>query len=122
RPAFLVAQRKAHAEAPFPTTVTAMHAGKGEKLETTWQVSGLICDWQFLAFSPVEGGSGVSLSLRVPQDMELSLVGSGAEARVVENRPLGVTVSTPIAARLHPNGPMKVVVEGAAEQIVALQP
>src|SRR5206468_9023850 len=35
---------------------------------------------------------------------------------------LGVTVSTPIAARLRPNGPMTIVVEGAAQQIVALQP
>ena len=64
---------------------------------------------------------GVSLRLRVPQDMELSVVGQDVEAHVVENRPLGVTVSTPIAARLRPNGPMTVVVEGAAEQIVAFQ-
>src|SRR5204863_2959669 len=107
---------------PFPTTVTAMHAGKGGKLQTIWQVPGLMGDWQFLGFSPAEVGLGASLRLRVPQDTELSLVGQGAEARVVENRPLGVTVSTPIAARLRPDGPMTVVVEGAGEQIVALQP
>jgi outer membrane protein assembly factor BamB len=122
RPAFLVAQRKADAEAPFPTTLTAVHAGKDGKLETMWQVSGLPGDLQFLALAPVAGGLGASLRLRVAQDTELSLVGVGAEARVVENRPLGVTLSTPIAARLRPNGPMTVLVEGAAEQIVALQP
>ena len=33
RPAFLVAQRKADADAPTPTTVTAMRAGKGRKPE-----------------------------------------------------------------------------------------
>src|SRR5439155_2000959 len=121
KPAFLVAQRKVDAEAPFPTSLTAMRAGKGGKLETLWQVSGLTGDCQCLALSSIDGGLGASLRLRVPQDTELSLVGQGAEARVVENRPLGVTVSTPIAARLRPNGPMTVVVEGAAEQIVALE-
>src|SRR5437762_7831199 len=99
-----------------------MRAGNVRKLETIWQVSGLTGDWQFLALSPVAGAVGASLRLRVAQDTELSFVGEGAEACVVENRPLGVPVSTPIAARLRPNGPMTVVVEGAAEQIVALQP
>src|SRR5437762_3447424 len=121
KPAFLVAQRKANAEAPFPTTLTAMHVGKSGKLEPIWRVSGLTGDCQCLALSTVDGGLGASLRLRVPQDTELSLVGQGAEARVVENGPLGVTLSTPIAARLRPNGPMAVVLEGAAEQIVALQ-
>ena len=121
RPAFLVAQRNTDAEAPFPTALTAMHAGKDGNLETIWQVSGLTGDWQFLALSSVEGGLGASVRLRVPQDTELSLLGEGAEARLVEERPLGVQVSTPIAARLRPKGPMTVVVEGAAEQIVALQ-
>ena len=122
RPAFLVAQRKADAEAPFLSTLTAMHAGKDGKLETIWQVSGLPGDWQSPTLAPVEGGLGASLRLRVPRDTELALASEGAEARVVENLPLGVTVSTPIAARLRPKGPMTVVVEGAAEQIVALQP
>src|SRR2546428_3123717 len=122
RPAFLVARRKPNTKPPFPTTLTAMRAGKNRQLETLWQVSGLPGDPQLLALSPVAAGWGASLRLRVPQDTELSLVGQGAEARVVENRPLGVTVSTPIAARLRPDGPMMVVVEGAAEQIVALQP
>ena len=98
-----------------------MCAGKEGKLEKLWQVSGLPGDLQFLALSPVEGGLGASLRLRVPRDTELSLVGQGAEARIVEDRPVGVSVSTPIVARLRPNGPMTVVVEGAAEQIVALE-
>ena len=121
RPAFLIAQREPDAESPFPTTITAMRAGNEGKLETIWQVSGLTGDWQFLALSPVAGAVGASLRLRVPQDAEVSLVGQGAEGSVVENRPLGVPVSTPIAARLRPNGTMIVVVEGAAEQIVALE-
>ena len=122
RPAFLVGQRKADSEAPFPTTLRAMHVRKDGKLETIWQVTGLPDDWQCLALSPIAGGLGASLRVRVPADMELSLVAQGAEVRVVENGPLGVTVSTPIAARLRPKGPMTVVAEGAAEQIVALEP
>ncbi|PYL01692.1 MAG: hypothetical protein DME19_00815 [Verrucomicrobia bacterium] len=122
RPAFLVAQRKSDGEAPFPTTLTAVRAGKNGNLEKIWQVSGLPGDLQFPGLARVADSLGASLRLRVPQGTELSVVGDGAEARVVENRPLGVTVSTPIAARLRPGGPMTVVVEGAAEQIVALQP
>ncbi len=121
RPAFLVAQRPPDAEAPFPTTLTAMRAGKDNKLERIWQVSGLPGDLEVLALRPVEGGFGASLRLRVPQDAEVSLTGNDAEVRVVENWPLGVTLSTPSAARLRPKGPMTVVVEGAAEQIVALE-
>jgi len=121
KPAFLVAQRKTDAEAPFATMLAAMHADKEGKLEKMWQVSGLPGDLQFLVLSQVEGGLGASLLLRVPQDTDLTLVGNGAEVRVVENRPLGISLSTPIVARLRPNGPMTVVVEGAAGQIVALE-
>jgi outer membrane protein assembly factor BamB len=121
KPAFLVAERKADAEAPFPTTLKAMHSGKSGKLETLWHLSGLIADWQCLALAPAEGGWGVSLRLRLPNDTDLSLFGENAEARVVEDRPLGVSLSAPIAARLRPGGPMTVVVEGAGEQIVALE-
>jgi hypothetical protein len=79
---------------------------------------------QFVAFSAIgeTGGLGASLRLRLPPDTVLSVVCQNAEARLLENRPLGVTVSTPIVARLRPNGPMAVVVEGAAQTNVALQP
>src|SRR6185295_13909577 len=62
-----------------------------------------------------------SIRLRIPKHTPLLLAGQEAEARLVENRPLGVTVSTPIAARLRPGGPMTVIVEGAGEQILALE-
>ena len=143
RPAFLVAQRKPDAEAPFPTTLTAMHAGKEGGVETLWQMSGLLGDVQVLALGapaslPASSAGetrraagedagaprhvAVSLRLQLPLDTQLSLVGQGVEARVVQDHPLGVTVSTPIAARLRPNGAMTVIVEGAAQQIVALEP
>ncbi len=121
RPAFLVAQREANSEPPFPTTLIAMRVGTNERPETLWRVSGLPGDPELTALSPVTGGAGALVRLRVPRDNKLSLASQGAEARVVESRPLGVTVSIPIAARLGPNGPMTVIAEGAAQQILALQ-
>src|SRR5262249_1447820 len=61
RPAFLVAQRDARAEAPFPTTVRAMRIAPNGELETVWQASGLVGDMQFVASSMDEkGGIGAS--------------------------------------------------------------
>jgi hypothetical protein len=51
----------------------------------------------------------------------LELFGEGAEVHLVENHSLRVTVSSPIAARLLPGGSMAIVVEGAGEQIFAIQ-
>jgi hypothetical protein len=121
RPAFLVAERKAKAEAPFPTTLSAMGVGVKGSVEKVWQVSGLLGDLQFAALATLDnsGSLGASLRLALPQDTALSLRCRNSEARIIGSRPLGVTVSTPIAARLRPNGPMTVVVEGAARQIYA---
>lgn len=122
-PAFLVAQRDPAAQPPFPTTLTALRLSSRGLPETLWKVSQLIGDWQAVAFSGIgEGdGLGVLLRLKLPSETVLAPVCQGAEARLVERSPLGVTVSTPIAARLSPNGPMAVVVQGAAQTMVALQ-
>jgi hypothetical protein len=124
RPAFLVAERAADGEAPFSTTLDAVRFGTGGRPEMLWQVSGLPADLQFVALAWLEGTNGLQalIRLRVAGQMtKLSLTARNAQTRVVESRPLGVTVSTPIVARLRPKGPMTVVVEGAAQQIVALQ-
>ncbi len=121
RPAFLVAQRKESAQPPFATTLTALRAGRKSGLETIWRISGLDGDPQVVALSRVEGGLAVLLRLQVAQDAELSIAGEGVEGRQVENRAVGVNVSTPIAARLTPKGPMTVVAEGAAQQVLVLQ-
>lgn len=114
RPTFLWAQREARAEAPFPAALRAMRLSKEGRVETVWQVSGLAGDLEFVTLGVVDGKEGVgsSLRLRVPQDSVLSLSCTNAEARVVESRPLGVTVSSPIAARLRPDGPMSIIAEG----------
>jgi outer membrane protein assembly factor BamB len=98
-----------------------MRAAKDGRLATLWRVPNLLGEPELSALSPVTGGVGALVRLRIPQDATLNLAIHGAEARVVESRSLGVTVSTPIAARLRPNRPMTVVAEGAAEQIVALE-
>jgi outer membrane protein assembly factor BamB len=121
RPAFLAAQRDANAEAPFPTSLTAARVDNRHKLETLWRVSDISGEFEVQTSARVENGLGATLRLRVPLPSEISFKGQGAEARLVQDRPLGVTVSTPIVARLRRNDPMAVIVEGAAEQIVALQ-
>jgi outer membrane protein assembly factor BamB len=121
RPTFLVASRKPSIEPPFRTTVIAMRLDRDGRLEPLWHVSGLVGDPELTALSPVSGGVGALVRLRTTQDAHLSLVAHGAETHVVGSQPLGVTVSTPIATRLRPNGAMTVVGEGAAEQIVAIE-
>jgi hypothetical protein len=124
RTAFLVAQRSAKAESPFLTTLSAMRMDKDGRVRSVWQVTGLAGDLEFVAMSPAQGAKevGASVRLRIPQDTVLSLTGARAEVRLVESRPLGVTLSSPIAARLRPNGPMTIVVEGAAHHVYAIQP
>ena len=121
---FLTAQRTPKGEPPFLTTLSALRVGEASQVETLWQVTGLPGDLEFVAFAALDGtnGAGASLRLRVPRDTALSLASQNAEARVVESRPLGITVSSPIAARLRPGGPMTVVVEGGAQYLWAIQP
>jgi len=124
RPAFLVAERAANSEAPFATTIEAVRFGTKSRSEMLWQVSGLPGDTQFVALSWLEMTNALQalLRLRVARDTPLALEATSAQPRVIESHPLGVTVSTPIAARLRSKEPMTVVVEGAAQQIFALQP
>ncbi len=121
-PAFLVAQRTAGTEAPFPTTLSAMRMGPNSKLETIWQVSGLPGDPLVRALQDVNGVPAASLQLNLAGDAELSLVAQDAGVNLIKSNRLGVNPSTPVAARLRHNGPMSVIAEGAAEQIIALQP
>ncbi len=140
QPTFLVLQRKEATEAPFLTSVIALQSTKDARFKSVWQVLGLPGEVQCVALGvpassadaarpkdsrPLDpnfaGIPGASFRLRVPRDTQLSLVGEGAEASVIENRPLGVTPAPPIATRLRATDPMTVLVEGAAQQIVALQ-
>jgi outer membrane protein assembly factor BamB len=124
RPIFLVASREPQAESPFATAFEARRVGPTGRVETIWRVTGLAGDLELVALAALEGTKevGASLRLRVPSEVRLSLACRQAEVRVLESQPLGVTVSTPIAARLRPQGPMTVVVEGGAGHICALEP
>jgi len=139
RPTFLVAQRAAHAQSeaarpipvegplrqggPFPNTLRAMSCGMNGLLVTNWEVAGLLGDLQLVALAQPEDSPipGASVRVKVAADTVVSLDARNAEVQVTESRPLGVTVSTPIAARLRPGGLPVVVVEGAAQEIFALQ-
>ncbi|HXJ57034.1 MAG TPA: hypothetical protein VNU68_10245, partial [Verrucomicrobiae bacterium] len=129
RPTFLVSQRKTKPDAqsgrsPAPsTTLRAMSSALSGVLVTNWEVTGLPDDFQFVTLSkPADrAGIGVTMRMKVSRDTVLSLDCQRAEAQVTESQPLGVPVSTPIAARLRPDGLPVVVVEGAAREIFALQ-
>ena len=122
RPAFLIAQRKPNSAPPFMTTLSAMHFGTNGRVEEIWQAADLPGDLQFVTLAQDKQGDLVaSLRLHLPQGTTVSVACQNAAANIVESRPLGVTVSTPIAARLRPHDPMTVIVEGAGQQIFALQ-
>jgi hypothetical protein len=127
-PAFLVMQRKFSDQPPYATTLTACRFSRKGALERLWSLSGLDCELQIVALEPAllhqpKSSDSVAAAFRVrlPRDARLALRAERAELRVVENRPLGITPSTPIAARLRPQEQVSVIVEGAAEQIFALQ-
>jgi len=121
RPTFLVAQRNPGAKAPFLTTLKAMSSGPNGVLITNWQVGGWVGDLQFVAFAKLPDGPGASVRVRAPRATQLLLDCQNAEAHVTETHSLGVTVSTPLIAQLHANERPAVVVEGAAQEIFALQ-
>ena len=124
RKCFLVMQQTTNAQPPFLTTLRALRLGADNQPQTVWQATGLAGDLEFQSLVALDAMNGIGLAfrLRAPRDTRLSLTLQGAGARVVESRPLGVTVSSPIAARLRPGGPMAVVAEGAAQHVFALQP
>jgi hypothetical protein len=123
RTLFIVAERTPAAEAPFVTSLKALRFGDANRIETVWEVTGFSGDVQFIALTSGETQEPMlSIRLQLPQDITLSLVCSNAQTRLTEVRPLGVTPSTPIAARLRSNGPVVVIAEAAAQQITALLP
>ena len=123
RPTFLVAERNPQSEAPFSTTLRAMSWGANGMLATNWEVAGLLGDLQLVALAQAQGrpGAGAAVRMKVSRAAVCSLPCQNAEAQVTENQPLGVSVSTPIVARLRPGGSPVVVVEGAAQEIFAVQ-
>src|SRR5262245_20313849 len=121
RPAFLVAQRKEKSEAPFPATLRAMSLGPNGIVRTNWQVAGLIGDLQFTALSAGQGGPAAAIRMKASRNTVLSLDCQNAEAQVSEGQSLGVPVSPPIVAHLRSSSLSAIVVEGAAEEIFALQ-
>jgi hypothetical protein len=124
RPRFLAAQRTPNREPPLLTSLSALQVGKAGQVKTLWQVSGLPGELDLKAHAALEGtnGVGVSLGLRVAGGTASAVTLQQAAARLVESHPLGVTVAPPIAARLRSNGPISVVVEGAARYLWAIRP
>lgn len=106
------------------TTLLAMRCERGGRPRVLWRLGGLTGEVEpaSLMESARNGGVGALVRLKVGTNTQATLAGDRVEARVVHAKPLGVTVSPPIAARLRPDGPMRVVVEGAGGQVLAIDP
>lgn len=128
RPAFLVRRLdKPLADNSTRTSTTALAAmrcaGDGRP-RVLWRVRGLPGEVEtpVLAALGENGEPGALLRLELGANIRSTTAGEGVEARVVQDQPQPTLVAPPIAARLRPGGPMTVVVEAAAAQIMAVQP
>ena len=57
----------------------------------------------------------------MPANQEANLQGTGVQAALVARRPLYPGPLAPVAARVAPDGPMHVFVEGAGENVFAIK-
>jgi len=119
-PLFFVAQRTPTVQWPFPTVLQALSLGADQRIETAWQVSGLVGHLEFEAVS--SESKGAALRMQLAPDLIANLSGQNAETHLVGSKPLRSSIAAPIAARLEPQGAMIVLAEAPGQQIVAIQP
>ncbi|MBI4582062.1 MAG: hypothetical protein HY718_20360 [Planctomycetes bacterium] len=124
RPAAMWMQHTGTADTTPRTTLMSSRWSTGGTFDPIWTVSGLPDELEPIALAepPDARGPAALVRLRLPTRASPVLTGRDAQVRTIERRPLGITLSTPIAARLKPGGPMTVVIEAPAGQILALEP
>ncbi|GMU20818.1 MAG: hypothetical protein AMXMBFR13_09140 [Phycisphaerae bacterium] len=137
-PAFLLLERQANAEAPFPTKLSAMQLGPDDQLRVLWSVGGFpgvpepiglvskvpndesTDGTAAVSENRGPGGVGALVRLALPAHSSVDLRCTRARATVVEQTPLLVNLSTPVVARLESGGSMAVVVETPAQRATAI--
>lgn len=100
-----------------PTPITSMTTMMcaGDDVRVIGRLDGLI--------KPARGQPNCGqIQLRLPPHTRGQLAGVGLRPTVIERKPLGITPSSPVAARLRPAGPINVIVEGPAGSILAIEP
>ncbi|UCD28987.1 MAG: hypothetical protein JSV03_00445 [Planctomycetota bacterium] len=125
--AFGVRLLQTHDAAPsqLPTTVefvTKRYEAPGQT-KTLWQVENLIGQLETVAMTGSNDQSvSAMINVSLAANTKTTLITHGVESRVVGNEPLGLKVSSPIAARLRPGGPMMVISEGPGQHIFVIEP
>jgi outer membrane protein assembly factor BamB len=92
------------------------------KTQTLWRAEGLIGQFEMVTLAESEKGNIIAvIKTSLAANTGTTLIGHDAIPRIVSKETLGLPVSSPIAARLRPNGPMVVISEGAGEYIFAIK-
>ncbi|MBM4089165.1 MAG: hypothetical protein FJ276_07020 [Planctomycetes bacterium] len=122
QPAFLV---KTWDQEPSRHVVLSAHRVEPDgSVSTVWEVGGLPDSCQVLPIDPQSDNNQSVAIVRIvlPARGTAELVGRDVQVRVLENQPLGVDVSPPIAAKLGRDERLSVISEGPGEELVALSP
>ena len=122
RPAFLVKTWQNHDQRSV--SLSALQFQEGIKLETLWELRGLPDDLAVIPLEPTkeEPPSSALVRIHIAANIRCMLAGDKVQARVVEDRALGIDVSMPIAAFLGTGETMSVIVEGPGQQVFAIAP
>ncbi|MFV2067620.1 MAG: hypothetical protein ACC645_11630 [Pirellulales bacterium] len=122
RPVFLVKTWQTDGERHV--SLSALQSQEGGRIETLWELEGLPEDIATLPFEPLqeEPPSSALVRVQLASNVTCQLAGNNVQPRVVENRPLGMDVSMPIAACLGSGEGVSVIVEGPGQQVFAVAP
>ena len=122
RPAFFVSARGTGGLGTV--SLSAMRADANGQLESLWEIAGLPeqIDAVALERTGEESQAGALVRVRLAAGKTADLVGQRVCPRIRENRPLGIDVSMPIAARLGPSEGLSVIAEGPGGEIGAIRP
>jgi hypothetical protein len=106
------------------TSLSAMRCRADRQIESSWKLENVPATSEAVVLEnnaqlPEEAAM---VRVRLAANEVVDISGHNVRPRVVENRPLGADVSMPIVAKLRGGQARCVVVEGAAQQVIAIEP
>ena len=122
RPVFLVSSRDEGS--PETVSLSAMRVGANDRPESLWEIKGLPEEIDAVALETTDDENGARALLRAVLSVGAiaDVTGQRVRPRVQQNRPLGIGVSMPIAARLGAGEGVSVIAEGPGRAIAAILP
>ena len=120
RPAFLV--KSWDPEDDRRVSLTALRAGEDGQLGKQWEIGTFD---SAVAAVPLESSAGLDsaaflVRVRLPAGASSDLIGRDVRPSVVQDLPLGIDVSMPIAARLGGETGLSIAAEGPGEQLYVI--